>query len=271
MGRELFSIGDFSRMSRLSVKALRLYDQEGILRPGYVDPQSGYRYYSSAQLPEANVVQLLRSLELPLPEVREFLREPGQLKRRDLLDAHRERLENRLREYGSIISSIERLIEGKERVMEREVTVKEVAEQAVLSVRFKTTLADIGDSVGQAYGAIFSLMGTTGTRPAGPPFMLYHDEELKEEDMDLEACVPVEGNAVGGEGVVARMLSGGRFASTMHTGPYNEIGEAYQALVLWIRENDLESAGPFRDIYLVGPQQVADPADYRTEVVCPIA
>lgn len=48
MGRELFSIGDFSRMSRLSVKALRLYDQEGILKPGYVDPQNGYRYYSSA-------------------------------------------------------------------------------------------------------------------------------------------------------------------------------------------------------------------------------
>ncbi len=270
MGRELFSIGDFSRMSRLSVKALRLYDQEGILRPGYVDPQSGYRYYSSAQLPEANLVLLLRSLELPLPEVREFLREPGHLERNALLDTHRERLENRMREYGSIISSIVRLIERKERLMETEVTVKEFAEQAVLSVRFKTSLAAIGDNTGRAYGAIFGLLGSTGTPPAGPPFVLYHDEELKEEDMDLEACVPVEAGAVGGEGVVARVLPGGRFASTMHAGPYNEIGEAYQALMLWIRTNDLEPAGPFRDIYLVGPQQVADPADYRTEVVCPI-
>lgn len=154
--------------------------------------------------------------------------------------------------------------------MEREVTVKEFAEQGVLSMRFKTSLAAIGDSIGGAYGAIFGLMGTAGTRPAGPPFMLYHDEELKEEDMDIEACVPVESNAVGGEGVTARVLPGGRFASTMHAGPYNDIGEAYQALVLWIRGNDLEPAGPFRDIYLVGPQQVEDPADYRTEVVCPI-
>ncbi len=78
---ELLAIGTFARMVRLTVKALRHYDAEGLLAPAYVDPQSGYRYYTVSQVPQATTIGLLRSLDLPVARVRELLdrrrREPG--------------------------------------------------------------------------------------------------------------------------------------------------------------------------------------------------
>ena len=173
MRRDLFSIGEFSRMSRISIKALRHYDQEGILRAAHVDGQSGYRYYSSTQLPEANLVRMLRSLEMPLPDMRAFLREKDLAKREAMLDEHRERIRRRIAEYTYIISSIERLIEGKEKAMEREVVTRDVAEQPALGVRFQTSMMTMGEDFGKAFGTLFGFLGRTGMQPVGPPMTLY--------------------------------------------------------------------------------------------------
>ena len=70
---EEISIGEFARRSRLSLKALRLYDERGVLVPSRVDRASGYRYYDTAQLDEARLVVMLRQLQLPLAAVKELL------------------------------------------------------------------------------------------------------------------------------------------------------------------------------------------------------
>jgi len=270
MRRNLFGIGDFSRMSRLSVKALRLYDEQGIFRPGYTDPQSGYRYYSSAQLAEANLIRMLRSLELSLEDIRVFLRERESGRRAVILERHRKEMEQRLAQYSSIVAAIERLAEGKGDTMERKIETKELADQPVVSTRFKTSTAKIGEDFGKAFGALFGYLGKTGVQLAGPPFVLYHDEEFREEDMDVELCVPVADEVPGEGEVTGRVVPGGKVASTMHAGPYDEVGPAWQDLMLWISEKGYRPAGAGREIYLVGPEQARDPADYRTEVVCPI-
>ncbi|MBU4194236.1 MAG: MerR family transcriptional regulator [Actinobacteria bacterium] len=270
MKNGLFSIGDFSRMCRLTVKALRLYDEQGIFKPGHVDPASGYRYYSSAQLAEADLIRLLRSLELPLEDIRRFVREDDPGRRNALLEEHRHAIEERAEGYRSIASSIERLLEEEEDVMEMKVEIKELAGQPVLGVRFKTDMSEVGCHLGKSYGALFAYLGKTGESPAGPPFGLYHDGEYKEEDADVEACVstakllPGEGDVKGYE------LSGAKVASTLHMGPFEQIGDTYRELMLWISEQGYRPSKPCREIYLVGPEQSDDPADYRTEVQCPI-
>ena len=138
MRRDLYSIGEFSMVSKMSIKTLRFYDEQGLFKPGYIDPNSGYRYYSSAQLAEANLIRLLRSLELPLEEIQLFLRESDPGKRKAFLEKHHRHMEKRLEEYQSIIYSIERLIDEKESDMERNVEIKELADQVVLGVRFHT-------------------------------------------------------------------------------------------------------------------------------------
>ncbi len=270
MKNGLFSIGDFSRMCRLTVKALRLYDEQGIFKPGHVDPTSGYRYYSSAQLVEADLIRLLRSLELPLEDIRRFVREKDPVRREALLEEHRRAIEERAEGYRSIAASIERLLEEREGVMERKIEIKELGDQPVLGIRFKTAMSEIGDSLGNSYGELFACLGKTGEFPAGPPFLLYHDGEYKEEDADVEACVPTAKLLPGEGNVKGYGLSGAKVASTLHMGPYEQIGDTYQELMLWISDQGYHPSVPCREVYLVGPEQADDPAEYRTEVQCPI-
>jgi len=264
---DLFSIGEFSRVSKMSVKTLRFYDERGLLKPGHIDAKSGYRYYSSAQLTEANLIRLLRSLELSLEDIRLFLRERDPAQQRALLESHREELERRLNEYRSIVSSIERLVEGREQSMGREVGLKELADQFILGVRYNTTYEKLGESIGSAFADIFTCLGEKGEFPSGPPFGIYYGEEWDESDIDMELCVPVVRPMGGRDRVNGRELPGGLMASTLHMGPYHELAEAYQALDLWIKARGHEYAGPPREIYLVGPDQVEEEADLRTEVM----
>ncbi|NPV59984.1 MAG: MerR family transcriptional regulator [Actinobacteria bacterium] len=269
-GVDLFSIGEFSRVSKISVKALRHYDERGLLKPGHVDARSGYRYYSSAQLAEANLIRLLRSLQLPLEDIRLFLRERDPGRRRALLEGHRKNMEEQLSRYRSILSSIERIIAGGGEGMRREVGLRELAGQNILSVRLRTDYDRLGGSIVKAFGDIHAILGERGEHPSGPPFSIYYGEEWDEKDIDLETCVPVA-RPMGGRGrVQGKELPGCLVAFTMHNGPYHELAEAYQALDLWIRKEGYAYAGASREVYLVGFDQVRDEADLRTEVMFPV-
>jgi DNA-binding transcriptional MerR regulator len=99
MKHDLISIGQFSILCKISVKALRYYDEQGLLKPAHTDSRSSYRYYSSAQLPEANLIRLLRSLEVGLEDVRSFLKNPDKSQRRSLLESQRQKLEKAAANY----------------------------------------------------------------------------------------------------------------------------------------------------------------------------
>ncbi|WP_067975620.1 MerR family transcriptional regulator [Mycolicibacter icosiumassiliensis] len=92
----LLPIGDFSRMTDLTVKALRLYHERGLLAPVQVDPSSGYRYYSPDQVPIAQVIRRLRDLGMPLGELTEVMRAEQVTDRNRAIVAHLQRLQDRL-------------------------------------------------------------------------------------------------------------------------------------------------------------------------------
>lgn len=97
--RDLMSIGRFAELTGLTVKALRLYDSRGILRPAVVDFESGYRYYSPEQISVAREIRLLRSLHMPLAEIQLLLGDDDPKQVDAHLGRHRARLTSRLREY----------------------------------------------------------------------------------------------------------------------------------------------------------------------------
>lgn len=188
-----------------------------------------------------------------------------------MLEKHRERMEGRLAGFRSVISSIGRLNERKETGMENKVETKELGDQPIVGIRLTSSMADIGMNTGNSYGTIFGYLGKTGSPPAGPPFTLYYDEEMKEEGFDMEVVVPVAAELPGEGDVKGRVLQGGKFVSTMHMGPYEEIGSAYERLLAWARENGFEPTVPSREVYLVGPDNPeANPSEYRTEVLIPV-
>jgi effector-binding domain-containing protein len=268
--KNLLPIGRFSTVCRLTVKALRHYDELGLLQPAVVDPESGYRYYSLTQASEAERIRALREIDMPLEEIRALLRERDSAAARERLERHRGRLAAQLADQQRALVLLERLIHQQEGAMTYDVTVKTLEPQHLLSIRTRTSLREISATVGRAYGELFGYLARVGVRPAGPPLIIYHDPEFREEDMDVEIGVPIERRLQGDVGMSGGELSGGPGASTIHVGPYNEIGPAYQALAAWIQQQGHETAGAPREIYLVGPEQSRDPAGLRTEIAWPI-
>ena len=105
------TIGDFSRATFLSIKTLRHYHRVGLLEPANVDPATGYRYYSSDQIPTAQVIRRFRDLSMPLEEIGSVLRAPDQATRSQLIAAHLTRLEDGLTQTQRAVASLRDLLE----------------------------------------------------------------------------------------------------------------------------------------------------------------
>jgi DNA-binding transcriptional MerR regulator len=107
----LVPIGDFSRMTHLSVKALRFYHDQGLLEPARIDPSSGYRFYDTGQVPVAQVIRRFRDLDMPLDQVRAVLTAPDVETRTKEIIAHLTAMESKLAELQVSVSSLRALLE----------------------------------------------------------------------------------------------------------------------------------------------------------------
>jgi len=268
MRDDLFTIGEFSRITGLSVKALRLYDEQGLLKPAYIDPETSYRYYGIRQIAAGNLVWKLRSVEMPLQGIRSFLEQDDPGAREELLAAHKRRLEQRAGQMRDASTRVMLIGLEKEVLMEYTVEEKQLADQSILGIRKTTNLSRIAEDVGHCFGAVYGYAGQSQLMPA-PPFVLYFEMEMQ-EDFEMEVCMPVVGEGKGEGEIEYRVLPGGRALSTTHVGPYDSIGGAYQAILVYAKQNGIKLTGPCREIYLTDPNQVKSPAENVTEVLFPI-
>jgi DNA-binding transcriptional MerR regulator len=227
----LMPIGEFASASRLSQKALRLYSENGLLPPAWVDPDSGYRYYTSDQLREATLIAFLRRAEMPLVEIRSFLRDPSL----DRLEAYERRATDEFAERRRVLRQVKRLL--KEEPM-YDVVTKQVEEQPYVSKSRRVTVGDLERFICDT----FEELGYENA-PA-PPFVLYHGTVNHEEDGPVEVCVP---RGEGGD-----HLPAGEVAHTQISGAQCEFPEilgAYEAVYRWAKEHGREPNGPPREIY----------------------
>jgi DNA-binding transcriptional MerR regulator len=180
---DLLPIGRFAKATRLSVKALRHYDELGLLRPAAVDPSSGYRYYRPAQANQAEAIRILRSVDMPLEEIGALLADGGGGPVAKRLTVHRERLEARLAEHRRMLAFLERLLD-REDVMPYEVTVKELPAQPVAATRTTTDLGHIAAAISTGVDAVLAELGRRGVQPAGPLQVVYHADQVLDDDTE---------------------------------------------------------------------------------------
>lgn len=154
--------------------------------------------------------------------------------------------------------------------MEGKIEVKEIEAQPVLGMRFRTSMAKIGEDIGRGYGALFGYLGELGEPPAGPPFALYYGEEFDPDDIDMEVCAPTSRVLEGKGDIEARELPSGLVVYVVHKGPYSELAATYQALDVWIGENGYKYAGPAKEIYLNDPSETPA-SELLTEIQYPVA
>ena len=267
----MHTIGEFSRITGLSVKALRFYHEKGILAPCSVDEDSGYRYYDAQSVERARIVARLRSLDFTVQEIKDLLAqcddESGALeflkRRKDTLEADIRRRRGIVRELEIIIAS-EKEARNIMRESKFEIEEKSIPSMLMAGVRMKGCYSDCGKG--------FALIGRKlGRHIGGHPFNLYYDGEFREEDADLEACVPMK-RAAEAEGISVRELPAIRCVALVHRGPYDTVGRSYERVLAYVKEKGYKTVLPSREVYLKGPGMIfrGNPKNYLTEIQIPI-
>ncbi len=261
----LLAIGRFSHATRLSVRTLRRYDEQGLLVPTLVDAASGRRYYSPAQGVDAELIRLLRQLDVPLSEVRMLLadREPEAAAR--LLAHHRGRLADQVSRQQGLLADVDALLADPASLTGYPVHRRTVPATPVLSERITTSLRRLPADFGAVLGRLFGRLGSLQRPPAGPPMSIYHGADFDPEAVDMEVAIPVAGP--GGAGL--RVLPEVEVAAALHPGRYDRIGGAYRAIAAWAADQDIELGPQPREVYLIGPDR-AGPDELRTEVAWPL-
>ncbi len=266
-GENLMPIGRFARAVRLGVKALRHYDEEGLLRPAFVDPQTGYRYYARRQAREAVMIAMLRSLDLPLPLIREALAAPPDALSK-LLVRESERQAAELARRERALRSLRRMAEAGS-LAPYAVAVRREPDQLVARIRGTTTAERL---VEESTAWVFAVMDEVrrAGRALRMPVLCVNEAPDAEGRIRVDACAALDAPAPALDAADAIVLPGGPCAWTTHRGPYEEIGLAHHALFAWAQERGHEPAGGVREIYENDPHDV--PAEALvTEVLLPIA
>ncbi|MDP3179048.1 MAG: MerR family transcriptional regulator [Spirochaetaceae bacterium] len=260
-----YLIGEFSLVARLSVKTLRFYHEEGILLPTRIDPITGYRYYDEAGADRAMAIRELRALGFSLEAIKEIF----SLCEEDedivpFLERRGKEIARKIEEFRSMEGMIEEFLERQKEMktmnVDKNIVIKELPDLTVAGIRFKGKY----DQVGRYFGP---LMKRAGKYAMGGPMTVYHDHEYRDEDADIEVCVPVR-KAVNEGDVSSHLLAGGRAVTLIHQGPYDTISDSYRKIGEYMKECGLKPGVPSRELYLKGPGMIfaGNPRKYLTEI-----
>jgi DNA-binding transcriptional MerR regulator/effector-binding domain-containing protein len=289
----LVSIGEFSRMTHLTVKALRHYDAQGVLRPRRVDDATGYRSYHVSQVPLAQVVRRLRDLGMPLDEVRAVVGTSDVSERATRIAGHLDRMERQLDDVRASVASLRVLIGAAPAAGgpdglgpgamtgSSDAAVEFRVEPATwaLAARARMPLGEAGGWTGSAYAAVDEAVRVASAVPSGPHGALFYPDVFERDRGDLVAFTPVaerptpDGLArVSGAGVEVRplRLPETEVAVMTHHGSCADIDWTYGALGQYVAERALGVDGPIREAFVVSALHTSDTAEHRTEVAWPV-
>lgn len=262
------TIGEFSRLCHLSAKTLRYYHDIALLVPAGVDEGTGYRRYAPGQVDDAHLIRRLRDLDMPIAEIRQVLAEPGPAARQDALARHLDRMEAELTRTRDVVVSLRRLL-GPE--PELPVRHRRAPGSPVLRSAARIARTEVSDWCARVFPELYGVLDALGTDPAGPAGATYSAEFFAGETGDVLAFVPVAADAVPGGDDRFGVLPAARYAVAVHNGPFADCDITYGRLGRHVAEHDTALPDPIVELYLVGPDDTADPDEYRTEICWPIA
>ncbi len=275
----MLTIGDFSRMTHLSVKALRHYHDMGVLEPADVDPFTGYRSYDTSQVGSAQVIRRLRDLGMPLDSIAAVLAAPDLEARNREIAAHLTRMERQLEQTQASVAALRALLTGP--AVRPSVELRTIAAVTALAVREVVDAAELNDWGSEAFDALAAALAAVGLTAAGPYGGLFDGDFFELERSEVTAFVPVtsETGLVGADAGVGLDPAGRvrlleipavEAAVAVHEGAFSEIDRTYAALGEVVAERAIGVDGPIREYYLVSSADTDDVGKHRTEVCWPV-
>ena len=264
----MFSIGEFSKITGLSVKTLRFYHEKELLIPVMVDAGSGYRYYDHTNVETAHIIKSLRDLEFSIDQIKLVLHEcdgsEGSLLTR--LEERKSAVKVRIQSQKNILKAIDQVI-----AFEKE--NRKVSENTTYQIKERELPAMLIGGIRMTgryneMGRAFSQLGRKLNRHInGKAMCLYYDCEYKDQDADFEPFFPIK-KEIKAEGISVRKLPACRVVCLKHLGPYERLGATYEKLFEYVKEKDLKLVTPSREVYIKGPGMIfkGNPEKYMTEI-----
>jgi DNA-binding transcriptional MerR regulator len=270
----MIRIGDFSKLSHVTVKALRLYDEMGLLKPVVVDTFTSYRYYEFNQLTRLYRILALKDLGLSLEEIGSVLANDVSVEQLyGMLALRQAEIRERLREDQARLERVAHWLEHlkeKQTMSVHAVVLKTVESFKVASAR---GVVPQPPDQGVLWQDVIAFMDLNKARMAGPPFAIYHDPDFRESDWDIEVCQPIFEAVPSSDKVkVYDLPRVEKMACVVHHGPFATLPTAYDSLAQWIDQNGYRVVGPAREINLRLPDTMGDQNDPNTvnEVQLPV-
>jgi DNA-binding transcriptional MerR regulator len=262
------TIGEFSRMTHLSVKTLRHYHEVGLLEPAEVDPSSGYRYYRTAQVPTAQVIRRLRDLEMPIEQVGAVL-VAGDLETRNaLIAAHLQRMEDQLEQTRTAVASLRALVESPAAPVS--VEHREVGAVRAVAIRETVAQEELADWWAEGFAELRALVAENELAPNGPPGGLFAGELFEQELGEAILFIPVDGRTPSVGRARSLVIAPGELAIAVHAGSHADVDRTYGALGTHVAEHAIGVEGHVRERYLVSRLDTPDASKWRTEIGWPI-
>ena len=273
----MFKIGEFSKVAQVSGRQLRFYDQIGLLKPGYSDPQTGYRFYTAAQLPRLNRILALKDLGFTLEEISPMLdRDVSKAELRGMLALKQAQTAQVVQEERARLRLIESRIEQIDAGADSDpldLVVKSIPAQSYLSIR--TVLADMAASYDMLGRVLQEVPHAINAARLGPPAVVMHLESFEWEQMDIEIGFllqpgqPLSVTLSNGHTLTVRELPAiARAATVIRVGPIETGHGTYQAIGRYVAANHMRLDGPSREVILQPPGMGKD---VITEIQVPIA
>lgn len=249
---EHLTIGTFARLTGLSLKALRRYDESGLLVPAAVDQRTGYRYYRSLQAPRARQISLLRSVDMPLAQIADLLATTDPVAAGEMLLgwwAEQERLLSHRR------GTVDYLLDQWRRTPAEpfSVDVRTGADRTLATITTRVLQADLVGTLTDSTRRLREHLADHGGAFTHEWWAIYHGVVSPDSDGPLEVCVPFTGLVPPAGPIAFRIEEAHTEAFAVVTAAqcaYPRILHAYDAVADWVRRHG-KPTGPPREIYSV--------------------
>ncbi len=266
----MYRIGEFSKMSKTTVKALRYYDEIGLFTPECVDSFTGYRFYTTEQLFKLHHIQSLRQIGLSIDEIKLIMNGHNS---KSILEKRKREIEEEIANGTEQLSRIEFIIAGKQEgdFMNYHAIIKELPECIVYSKRmtvpsyndYFTLIPEIGKKVTDKYPDLKCTIPEYC-------FISYLDGEYKETNFNVEFCEAIDQIKEDFDDIKFKKIESITAVSVMHKGPYSTLSQVYAYTFKWIEENGYRVSDSPRENYIDGIWNKESEEDWLTELQVPI-
>lgn len=269
----MFKIGEFSKLTQVSIRMLRYYDDMGLLKPAEVNCENGYRMYSSEQTKTLSKIIMLRDMGFGTEEILKALNnwdnELLKIEFRKKEEAIRKIISLEEQKLNRLKNAMKEIDEGNN--FNCNFIIKSVPSYEVISLR-KTVSNYFAEAELWAELCEYIKSENLNIKDNSHSFAVYHDKEHKECDVDIEVCIQTSEKSIEKDGISFRKTEAFETVGVaMVYGNYENISKVYKSFVNWLDENNQYNiAGLTMQICHKGPWNEENPNDYLTEIQIPL-